>query len=649
MHEELLSFPELSEDLRTLHKGEKRRWQDEALRDIIVADNLKPPGIDVPAKLAAIHLELGNTSNSLSILTDLKNRSGDEFRASYKAWVLYSDLMLRLGHECIQWNQGMQANENYMVRRWLRKYSKSFDWQERRIQALALGLEAAAGTENTYEFVNWLRNRSMELGKAAEDDGFDLKETGANSNSTKDLQDERANSKSSPDRLKEERILLLRNQGKEINEFDQTTEDMELVPDSDPSKDREVARNSLLESHQSAVDTLEKEFGEQNVAPMNEGDNSAEIVHDNQTVLPISASVRVVCQIAGDLMKQLHGLQLYKGARLVGEAVANYMKERARRADRGISLKKRAEEWQQKVDNSPFFLEPYDEGDLEDEDEDDLPYLSDEEALIDDAEGSGILRSLRGGVLPTELRVLLALAMIGEGGRNFIATKYLEALHQLDQEPETWFGDGDKDTELSGEPRWFLFRRAMGETVTRTVAFAFLADVLKKTDKEAEWAIYFSPWFLSHVEALDERGVIEQLIVANRSKITPNTSIRKNQVLKVMLASCRLAMDTLDERDDVVLVLGGARPAGDPMARMGIAQNILHQLTRIIPLIWRVDRSGTLSNECVEVRHFFGQAKQTVSGDSRSHFSAALRWSVCLRSVLVGFRSILLTKARKLS
>lgn len=134
VHNEVMKLPKLSEELCEYHRTERRRWQDEALRDYVVADNLKPPGIDVPAKLAQVHMELGNLSEALTILTDLKNRAGYDFQSSYKAWMLYSDLMLRLGHECIQWSKGIQTNENYMFRRWLRKFSKTFDWQERRLQ-----------------------------------------------------------------------------------------------------------------------------------------------------------------------------------------------------------------------------------------------------------------------------------------------------------------------------------------------------------------------------------------------------------------------------------------------------------------------------------------------------------------------------------
>ncbi len=89
IHNTVIKLPNLSKKLREYHRTERRRWQDEALRDYVVADNLKPPGIDVPAKLALVHMELGNLSEALTILTDLKNRAGYDFRCSYKAWMLY--------------------------------------------------------------------------------------------------------------------------------------------------------------------------------------------------------------------------------------------------------------------------------------------------------------------------------------------------------------------------------------------------------------------------------------------------------------------------------------------------------------------------------------------------------------------------------
>ena len=174
----------LNEEQLNKHREERKKWLEEAKDDYTAADNLHPPGITVPAKLANVQMELGNLSEALTILTDLKNnqtatlasmynktnKSGKEkaiksqrteLERSYTAWLLYADLMLRIGHECNKWNQNILDNDNYMFRRWLRKYSNTFDWKERRLQALCLALEAAAGTKSCSRLIEWTRDRAV--------------------------------------------------------------------------------------------------------------------------------------------------------------------------------------------------------------------------------------------------------------------------------------------------------------------------------------------------------------------------------------------------------------------------------------------------------------------------------------------------------
>ena len=86
------------------------------------ADQLKPPSIDVLAKLASILLDLGYISEALTLMTDLKNRpssvKGQHFESSYKAWYCMLTWLLQVRYECIRWNSGHQSNDNYMVQRW---------------------------------------------------------------------------------------------------------------------------------------------------------------------------------------------------------------------------------------------------------------------------------------------------------------------------------------------------------------------------------------------------------------------------------------------------------------------------------------------------------------------------------------------------
>lgn len=608
VHHDVITLPNLPKELRDYHMFEKRRWQNEALRDYGVADNLKPPGIDVPAKLALMHIELGQLSNALTILTDLKNNPGSDFQCSYRAWMLYSDLMLRLGHESIQWNKGIEKNENYMFRRWLRKFSKVFDWQERRLQALSLALEAAAGTSNTKDFLNWIRSRvakeSMkhEVHNAVQD-GPKL------SSNEQSLEVDESNNRET--QLEKEKKIVELNQARELEAFDKTTTEINSSSKSEAAKVREAVRKQLLKSHDAAICTLLNEYNEKDQGVCsNNIEQEEKILGANADFLTLSGSIRQVCSIASELMKHLHGLQLYDGARLVGDSVSSYMKERARRYDKAMEAKQKADAWQQKVRDCPFLLGAYD--DYSDSDnEDNSSYLSDEEILLNDEEESSIIISLRKGALPPELRVLYGLALIGEGGRNFIAAKCLEIIDDLEQERIEWVTEGDNETKISPDPYWFLFRRAMTEQLSRTGAYAFLADILRKTGREYEWALHFSPYFCRHLESLNQIGLTSELLRSREShEITPNLSFRKNQLLKVIIASCKFDLESIDESKEKKRALQRS-PALPRTKQIELVQNVLSFVENIIPWVW--ESNSNLPPICIEIVKIVSRCIQWVS------------------------------------
>ena len=625
VHNEVIKLPNLSKELCEYHRIERRRWQGEALRDYAVADNLKPPGIDVPAKLAWVHMELGNLSEALTILTDLKNRAGYDFQCSYKAWMLYSDLMLRLGHECIQWSKGVQSNDNYMFRRWLRKFAKIFDWQERRLQGLSLALEAAAGTENVKDLLTWIRNRIMRTTKYATESNSstlvtirsiesrsqlypqsDIAEIGETKQQPMrkaddgNLQRIDGDTTTTNSQLAKETKLLLSNQSRDLEFFDKTTNDMNLVSDSTAAKERKVVRNLLLKEHDAAMSKLLKEFNQkESDLSLQKKEEEELIVGMNTSPLPISGSMRQVCSIASELMKHLLGLELYQGAKLVGDAVSCYMKERARRYHVGIEGRIRADEWQQSIVDSPFFVDTYDD-DNASSNEVELMYLSDEETLLDDNdEDSTLVKSLSRGALTPELRVLYGLALIGEGGRNFIAAKCLEAIDDLQQEAEEWFSDERSETIQATESLWLLFRRAMTEELGRTGAYAFTADVLKKTNKECEWAFHFSSSFRRHIESLKELGFINKVLKPEDGPM-PNGSFRKNQVLKVIIEARKFEIYAIDETKAVKHALN-RRPLFDRATQLKTAEAVLASLVNVVPLVWYIDGDGVLPPICAEV------------------------------------------------
>ena len=613
VHEDIMKLPNLTEELRTYHKAERRRWKDEALRDYKSADNLKPPGIDVPAKLASMHLELGSLSEALTILTGLK--SNHEFQKSYTAWLLYSDLMLRLGHECIQWNKKMYTNDNYMFRRWLRKHSVTFDWQERRLQALTLAFEAAAGTICTEQFVEWIRRRTAEGTKTSENNNNTDSLTGNEQKiDDKGMGSERAK------QLEADRTILLNEQSREMQEFDTTTNEMAIDTKSDAARNRADARDKLAQSHAKAITTLERDYNPEEKAADNDAEKD-EIVSPDRVILPMAASLGRVCSIASDLEKQLLGLELFEGARLVAESVIRYMKERARHTEIRLKEKERAEEWRQKISRDPLFLETNDEND--NIDDSDIPYLSDDEIILD--HGPDMLHSLRVGSLTPELSVLFGLALIGKGGRNFIAARNLQSIDNLEIETKEWLSEGDEDAKLGGDESWHLFRRAMTEELGRTSAYSFLADVLRKTGKEFEWAAHFAPFFHKHVEILKENGIVDELLALDTSTLSPSGNVRRNQVLKVIIASCKYDVLSIDQTNGAKPALGTTRQELDETARIKIAQSALEMISQVVPLVWTVENDGILSPINIEVRFLFVYSLRSschVVADLRVSFTA---------------------------
>lgn len=373
------------------HQAQRKKWLGEAKHDYQTADNLHPPGITVPAKLAHTQMELGNISEALTILTDLKNKSEvevnskkdgkrkrSEMERSYSAWLLYADLMLIVGHESRQWNQGIETNENYMFRRWLRKHSTTFDWQERRLQALCMALEAAAGTKSCAKILSWARERAERTRSSNDNDDQD-KTRWQIGNDNYDLDPEQLDNKSgnneksgfslSPDNDKkkkhseghvegnsenegnskggsllrlqmlgdtfdrEREELLLSNQ-RVLIDFETSIDDMCLSKDSQARKEKEKELEALKKRHKASVLDLVGKYHEQRkyLEQRRDEDESRR----NQKELPLSASCATICDIATQLLKLCLAMNLYEGGRLAGEAVSIYLQHRASRQEQRL-------------------------------------------------------------------------------------------------------------------------------------------------------------------------------------------------------------------------------------------------------------------------------------------------------------------------
>lgn len=294
------------------NRQEKKKWLNEAKNDYIAADNLNPPGISVPAKLAYVQMQLGNLSESLTILTDLRNNSSrvtlpnkiswrksksnarSELERSYTAWLLYSDLMLQVGYECHQWNLKRSINENYMFKRWLRKFSLTFDWKERRLQALCLALEAACGSETTSHVVLWMKDRN---------------------NRTKMKKNEMKESVGEGSRW------LLDNYAMDADEG--TEKSTETTEENDAKNEqRKAAINSEISEESSKLEYTNSETKELDQNDKERKQNS------RPHILPMSASLESAFEIASHLMKHCLGMELFDCTVLVAESISLYLKAR---------------------------------------------------------------------------------------------------------------------------------------------------------------------------------------------------------------------------------------------------------------------------------------------------------------------------------
>jgi hypothetical protein len=53
---------------------EQQEWMEHALSAYQSSDNLCPPGVDIPCKLAQVNMSLGWYIHALSIVTDLRHK-----------------------------------------------------------------------------------------------------------------------------------------------------------------------------------------------------------------------------------------------------------------------------------------------------------------------------------------------------------------------------------------------------------------------------------------------------------------------------------------------------------------------------------------------------------------------------------------------
>lgn len=610
LHSSVLVLQGVSESAQTFHQSESERWLSEAKRDFETADNLHPPGIDVPAKLATVLIELGCLSEALTLLTDLKNRKSkadacSEFESSYQAWLLYANLMLQIGHECIQWEKGVQTNRNYMFRRWLRKFASTFNWRERRLQALCKALEAAAGSTSSAHLLTWLQKRAEDLPLATTHDDESPTSTEMVEIDVQSIMRGRERGIEEGDdsyhltSSKIEQDLLLRRNEAELADFDKTTRDMIVDNASIAVKRRASIRKELIYRHQQQIADLStldlgSRLRETSVADaLNERGGVACGFMSSHS---IGASCTTVCQISSILMRHMIFLHLFEGAVLVGDTVALYMKERAARHERRSEFLRIRTAKRLSISNRVVQDEAYDEmHDIESDDEDIL--LSDEDHLTNE---TGIFLSLKSGALPPELLVLKSLAYVGIGGKDYLAAKGLESVNALVQEPDSWFTKDTRRVKNCGTC-WESFRQDMTEPLRKTTALSLTAKVVGEVGKMREMANFLRPLFDEYETVLFAQGFVDQLIETLQSMPCSKSTCH---TFDVIVAASRFRLQIAAK------IISSGRDKSKSTALIILS---LEKSLSILSKMWSIERDRSIPEPCVTLLAVVAEAARLVA------------------------------------
>ncbi|GAX20947.1 hypothetical protein FisN_1Lh392 [Fistulifera solaris] len=572
LHTEVMAASDASNAVREYHRSAKVRWLSEAKSDYYRATKLNPPGIEVACKLAATLVELGHLSEALTLLTDLKNHAdkAPTFNASHGAWLLYADLMLQIGHECSKWNSGNQSNGNHMFRRWLRKMSKTFNWEERRLQALVKALEAAAGSNNCGALLSWMQERASSM----------------SSNMGNGLQGQSEIHEITDAEIEAEKEIAMKRNDEELEDFDRVTAEMKAITDSKGAQAREKERENLLETQRTRLESIEEQ---QTIARDEGGSTPLGTGYETGATLPMSSSCRTVCIIATDLVRQALSMGIAPVGKLACEAFSFYLKERSGIIEKRIAERQASSQSDLDGDEKCRHQEYDIVEDLSDGYISDVAF-SDEEDL-NDSNNPALFQSLKYGSLPPELRFLYGICLAAEGGKRYLAMRCIEIVNSIDLENLDWFNEDINDTAAVQDTSWQVLLKCTTAPLTRTAAYALLGDVLKK--RFLDVPLYDLSRLLSeHARRLIDLGIVKEAL-AEQSKNSLQ-SRRRRLVIDVLVTAARIQLEHVEETMTTSL-------DSERGQRKELVLNLLDSLTAYLRALWNIDSRAAVCTSCREI------------------------------------------------
>ena len=214
--------------------------------------------------------------------------------------------------------------------------------------------------------------------------------------------------------------------------------------------------------------------------------------------------------------------------------------------------------------------------------------LSDDEDF-DSPGGEKLIQIMKDGMLTPELQVLYGLSLISEDKLTFLATKMLNAMADFESDTFKDFELLSKDTS---DISLRLFRRTMAEPMNKLDAFAFSSDVLKKSDKEEEWADELLPTFETYLEELKRENALG-LLTGNTASETMFKSVKRKNYLKVMFSTFRMK---LFKAKKMATSEEGKKIGFD------LCMSILDNIFRYQDALWSMKSDGNPLPDSVEVR-----------------------------------------------
>ena len=257
--------------------------------------------------------------------------------------------MLRLGHKCACWRNRSTVSKNCCY--WFRSHAATFDWWERRVQALCLALEAAAGAVACARLTEWMRARARRARKegegaaAAEAAAAAVAEAPREPPTAEDVPAEDApaaahDPQPTYEEEREELMEKLINRNRvEVQKFDRLTGEMNRVLRSLVFNDRSTVRVALIDRHRTAAKELA-------VCVHTEGQERTLTTLDAAAAPSSNRFLTdrgVVGRVAILLLKQCLQLGIFDRGLLVVESVFSYFKERVARHERLLERRREHE------------------------------------------------------------------------------------------------------------------------------------------------------------------------------------------------------------------------------------------------------------------------------------------------------------------